>query len=234
MTVHPALTLYGVMPGEVEGFRGYPKAFFTDEFAESHHYLIETAFYFPGVTAKNLPGFGLAHREWMKLYARLACLIVLELDEPGEENRVALRRGQPIVHYRLSETSIQHLMRSMRSAAQVFFAAGAERALVPAARQAEVRATTSDAVLAEEIHRRYFLKGRVPLASAHPQGGCRMGRSIESAVVNSWGQLYGARNIFVCDASVFPTSVNVNPYLSVMAFADRTAEHITQSISQWL
>ncbi len=234
VTLHPALTLYGIMPREVCGFRGYPKTFYTDEFTESHHYLLETAYYFPGVTAKNLPGFGLMHKEWMKLYARFVTLIVLELDEPEERNRVRVDGGKVVLDYRLSDSSVENLVHAMRSTAKIFFAAGAERVLLPAARHPEVRATARDDQLEEEIHSRFFLRGRAPVASAHPQGGCRMGPSIETSVVGPFGQLHGARNIFVCDASVFPTSVKVNPYLSVMAFADRTAEHLTRNISRWL
>jgi len=233
ITLHPALTLYAIIPRQVEGFRGYPKTFYTDEFAESHHYLIETAFYFPGVSAKNLPGFGLAHKERMKQYSRLVSVIVLELDEPQEANRVVLKGGRPVLEYHLSDSSIANLVHAVRSSARIFFAGGAERVLTPAARQAEMPAGTSVAELEEAIHPRFFLRGREPVASAHPQGGCRMGRGIETSVVDSYGRLHGARNIFVCDAGIFPTSVKVNPYLSVMAFADRTAEYLTRNISQW-
>ncbi len=235
ITLHPAVTLSGILPHEVLGFTGYPKTFYTEELADSHHYLIETAFYFPGVTAKNLPGFGLQHKEWMKQYRRLMSVIVLELDEPRERNRVSVsRRGTPVLQYRLSEQSVNNLVHSMRSAAKIFFAAGAATALIPASRTGAIRATARDADLEEEIHPRVFRRGVVPIASAHPQGGCRMGRSIESSVVDSYGRLHGTWNIFVCDASVFPTSVKVNPYLSVMAFADRTADYLKRKISEWI
>lgn len=232
MTLHPAVSLSGILPREVLGFAGYPKTFYTEDFADSHHYLIETAFYFPGVTAKNLPGFGLQHNQWMKEYRRLMSVIVLELDEPRERNRVSLsRQGTPVLHYRLSDQSVRNLVHSMRSAARIFFAAGAHSALIPATRKGAVQA---DSDLEEEIHPRFFRRGLAPIASAHPQGGCRMGRSIENSVVDSHGRLHGTRNVFVCDASVFPTSVKVNPYLSVMALADRTADYLKQQISEWM
>jgi len=235
ITLHPAVTLSGILPHEVLGFRGYPKTFYADEFAESHHYLLETASYFPGVTAKNLSGFGLQHKEWMKQYRRFMSVIVLELDKPREASRLlATREGSPVVDYSLSEESIDHLVHSMRSAALVFFAAGAETALIPASRTGSVRATARTADLDDAIHPRFFRPGQTTVASAHPQGGCRMGTSIENSVVDSYGRLHGARNVFVCDASVFPTSAKVNPYLSVMALADRTAEFLTRNIAQWV
>jgi choline dehydrogenase-like flavoprotein len=234
ITLHPALTLYGIMPREVEGFRGYPKTFYTDEFAASHHYLIETAFYFPGVSSKNLPGFGVAHKQRMKQYSRFVSVIVLELDEPHASNRVVVKGGWPVLEYRLSDSSVANLVHSVRSSARIFFAAGAERVLTPVARETEIKAGASSKELEDAIHPRFFLRGREPIASAHPQGGCRMGRHIDTSVVDSYGQLHGARNIFVCDASIFPTSVKVNPYLSVMAFADRAAEYLKRNISRWL
>jgi choline dehydrogenase-like flavoprotein len=235
VTLHPAVTLSGILPHEVLGFGGYPKTFYTEEFAASHHYLIETAFNFPGVTAKNLAGFGHQHKDWMKQYRRFMSVIVLKLDEPEERNRVSTsRRGTPVLYYRLSKRSVSGLVHSMRSVSKIFFAAGAETALIPASRTGAVRATACDADLEEQIHPRFFRRGLAPVASAHPQGGCRMGPSIESSVVDSYGRLHGAANIFVADASVFPTSVKVNPYLSVMVLADRTADYVRRNISQWM
>lgn len=234
ITLHPALTLNAIMPREVEGFRGYPKTFYTDQFEASNHYLIETAFYFPGVSAKNIPGFGLAHKRHMKEYSRFVSVIVLELDEPQASNRVVVKSGRPILEYRLSDSSVVNLVHSVRSSARIFFAGGAERVLAPAAREPEIKAGATAAELEDAIHPRFFLRGREPIASAHPQGGCRMGRDIETSVVDPFGQVHGARNVFVCDASIFPTSVRVNPYLSVMAFADRTAEYLKRNISRWL
>lgn len=104
----------------MSGFRGYPKTFYSEEFAESHHHLLETAFYFPGVAARNLPSFGLAHKEWMKKYPHFLSLIVLELDESRESNRVVLRDGEPVLNYRLTDASVSNLVHSMRSSAKFF------------------------------------------------------------------------------------------------------------------
>jgi len=39
-------------------------------------------------------------------------------------------------------------------------------------------------------------------------------------VVDSRFRVHGYDNLFVCDASVFPTTIRINPQLTIMAMAD--------------
>ena len=52
-------------------------------------------------------------------------------------------------------------------------------------------------------------------------------------VVDSHSKAYGIDNLFVCDASVFPTSIGVNPQLTVMALAMRAAAHIGENWTKY-
>ena len=62
--------------------------------------------------------------------------------------------------------------------------------------------------------------------SAHQMGTCRMGADPKKSVVGPTGEVWSCHNLFVCDASVFPTSSGVNPMLTTMAIADGIAEHV--------
>jgi choline dehydrogenase-like flavoprotein len=53
-----------------------------------------------------------------------------------------------------------------------------------------------------------------------------MGDDPRTSVVNGFGQSHDIRNLFVCDTSVFVTSTGVNPTLTAMALADRSAGYI--------
>ncbi len=59
------------------------------------------------------------------------------------------------------------------------------------------------------------------LATAHPQGGNRM--SAAGGVVDTAFRVRGTRNVFVADASIFPTSIGVNPQLTIMALSSLAA-----------
>ena len=53
-----------------------------------------------------------------------------------------------------------------------------------------------------------------------------MGRTAADSVTDPHGQVHGVPWLFVADASLFPDAVEINPYLTIMALADRVAEGI--------
>ena len=59
---------------------------------------------------------------------------------------------------------------------------------------------------------------------AHILGACRMGRDADTAVVDPDGRCFDVPGLSVCDNSVFPSSLAVNPALTIMALSLRTAD----------
>jgi choline dehydrogenase-like flavoprotein len=60
----------------------------------------------------------------------------------------------------------------------------------------------------------------------HEIGGCRMGNNPKESVLNSFCRSHDLTNLYVVDASVFPSASEKNPTLTIMALASRTADHI--------
>jgi choline dehydrogenase-like flavoprotein len=60
----------------------------------------------------------------------------------------------------------------------------------------------------------------------HLLGTARMGEDPESSVVDSYGRSHDTPNLFVVDGSVFVTSGQTNPTGTIMAIAQRAAEHM--------
>ncbi len=234
LTLHPALILVGEHPQPISNFRGHPKSFFCDEFWRSDGFLLEACMYYPFVTAKNLIGFGPEHSELMKAFEQLQMILVLAVDEAEETNRIEIDRDlQPVVNYSLSDTTLDSLHKSMIAASRIFFAAGAIRVHAPAGKRFFIEASEADDI-ERLIPRRRVVPGRISITSAHLMGGCRMGADRQTSVTDSWGRVHGHPGLFVADSALFPQANEINPYLTVMALADRVAERIRADAGELL
>jgi len=58
----------------------------------------------------------------------------------------------------------------------------------------------------------------------HACGTCRMGLDPKNSVVNKEGRTHDLENLYIVDSSVFPTSLGVNPSLTIVANALRIAK----------
>ncbi len=67
------------------------------------------------------------------------------------------------------------------------------------------------------------------LLTAHPLGGCVMGKDAASGVVNEFGEVCNYPNLYVADASIIPTALAINPSATIAALSERIAEHIIKS-----
>jgi choline dehydrogenase-like flavoprotein len=61
----------------------------------------------------------------------------------------------------------------------------------------------------------------------HTMGGCRMGDDPGSSVVDRNCKAHDHPNLYICDASVFPTPGGAQPSQTIMALASRLSEHLS-------
>jgi len=229
-TCHPALILVAQHDHEINNTFGHPKSYYCEDFMHSHSVLLETCMYFPFTLAKNLVGFGSEVDELMSDFNRLQMILVLIMDHARKENGICLdREGRPVVHYRFTREDICAFVKGIKESARIFFAAGAKRIHAPASAKFFIQAEDAPRI-DELINEKEFKLGKMSIASAHLMGGCRMGENPAAAVTDSWGRVYGKKDLYVADASLFPNSSGVNPYLTIMALADRVAEAVTQDL----
>lgn len=223
-TCHPAHILVAEHERAITNDVGHPKSFFLDR-AEDQGFVLETCMYFPFTTAKNLTGFGAEHSALMRAFPRLQMILVLACDKAVPENRVTVdRAGRPVVHYTFTPAVVRSLVAATRASARIFFGAGAQRVHAPSAKVPLIGREDAHR-LDELIQERYFLPGRISVSAAHLMGGCGMGAP-GTSVTDAWGRVHGIPWLRVADASLFPDSLEINPYLTIMALADRVAEGI--------
>jgi choline dehydrogenase-like flavoprotein len=190
--------------------------------------------YFPFVTAKNLTGFGAPHSALMRAFPRLQMILVLACDRAVAGNRIAVSRdGRPVVHYRFTQAVIASLVRATRASARIFFNAGAIRVHAPSANPPLLERADASRIdeLIEELH---FQIGRISISAAHLMGGCGMGRDATDSVTDAWGRVHGVPWLRVADSSLFPDALEINPYVTVMALADRAAQAVRADAAELL
>jgi choline dehydrogenase-like flavoprotein len=228
LALHPTSAVMGVFAREIYMAGGIPQSAVCDQFADrdgTGGFLLEAVPAHPVLAAPALPGFGAEHRALMRAYPWLGATIVLVKDGAGgpAPGRVrATRSGRPEIEYALLDDDVRLLMRGLQRAAELQLAAGAREVRTLQLDGGVIRTSAE----ARAIPRWGFAANRIGLFSAHPMGTARMGGDRRYSVVDSHGELHDARGIFVTDASVFPTSLGVNPHITVMATATHFAHHL--------
>jgi choline dehydrogenase-like flavoprotein len=69
---------------------------------------------------------------------------------------------------------------------------------------------------------------RQPPSQVHMMGTARMGDDPRCAVANSWGETHDVAGLYVAGGALFPTGSSVNPTLTILALAWRTAEDVAR------
>jgi choline dehydrogenase-like flavoprotein len=136
--------------------------------------------------------------------------------------------GLPAVDYALTTKELESIAKGVELISRMWFMLGASRVITPHMARPILKSSDEIPELISTI--KNDPKGML-LGSAHPQGGNRMGNDPEYCVVDSNCKVFGFKNLFVCDASVFPTSIGVNPQLTVMALATIISNRINRAWS---
>ena len=236
-SMNPSTMVHALFDDDIVQWRNIPAAWGVDEFRlrretqgryQEGGYLLMPNQLHPAALAAVMPGIGRRHQEWMTQMSRVGGTIAWMDDIEDELGMIELAsRGQRRVVYDYGPLTRQVLLDSIRKQVEINFAAGANKVMIAGHQAIELaHPGHMDRLASLQIS-----AGGLFMASPHPGGGCRMGRSTDDSVVDSSHRVHGYDNLFVSDSSVFPTSTSLDPSLTIMAFSYIAAEHIRQSIT---
>lgn len=225
LTLHPSFRIMARFDEPVEGWKGALQSLYSDDWEHDGITLLGM-FLPPGVLAATMPGIGQAHVARAQQLAHLGVFGGLIHDEGGGTVHRAPGR-EPLVTYRMDKKDKAKVAPLMRLMADIWFAAGAKEVFLPVLGLGGVTPDRLKSLPLEQV------KGRdLECGSQHPLGTCRMGTDQHSAVVDEWGECFELPGCFIIDGSVVPTSLGVNPQLTIMTMALRSARHLAETRRQ--
>jgi choline dehydrogenase-like flavoprotein len=183
--------------------------------------ILESWFNPVGTQALMMPGWFSDHYENMRRYPHLSCIGVVVGSQRNGTVKAKSGRGMKLT-YEPTGADLGLMLKGTKLAARIHFASGAKRVMPMTFRSRSYTSIEQVDELDEIVHD----NTDIGLHTSHPQGGNAISRDPEKGVVDDHFRVHGTENVYVCDASVFPSSVTVNPQLTVMALADYAAAGI--------
>jgi choline dehydrogenase-like flavoprotein len=211
LAIHPATAVRALFDEEIDMAVGVPQSFYIDEFADEG-IMFEGAAGPPDYLAMGFPYSRERHRDLMLQFRNLSQFGVMVSDV--SRGFVRERGGRAEIRYDLVQEDVDLFRRGIALLEQLYREAGAKRIFIPIDRAPEgplpERLSASD----------------LTLMAFHPLGTARADSRPEHGVVDADLRLHGAEGVYVADASVVPTSLGVNPQITIMALATRLAYHL--------
>lgn len=204
---------------------------------QGHGAKLECLVMLPAFALPLLPGCGLDFKKRALKFKQMNGFISLVRDK--DSGRVYPdRSGVPRIAYTPSATDRAHCLEGAIALAKICYVTGAEEIYVTNGTKPYVRSQQETGQVngkadhdlginhpkfqrwLQEIRAAGLPTPGATFSSAHQMGTCRMGTNPSNSVVSPTGQVWGTRNLYVADASVFPSASGVNPMVTNMAISD--------------
>jgi choline dehydrogenase-like flavoprotein len=231
LRLHPASVVVGVYEQPIEGWNGQLQSALSDRFEhceEDHGFLIEAAGVAPASLSMLLPWMdGRQHKQLLARMFRFAAPFISVARDHGEGRVVIDAHGRAVTQWSFEdETDARLFRRAMVELAKLHRAAGAKEIVTTFQPQIAWREGEDfDAFLAA-IETGSLQANDLAAFTAHQMGSCRMGADASDSVADGRGELHDTVGVWIGDGSAFPTAPGVNPMISIMSLAHRTAANI--------
>lgn len=225
LVIHPGAGTSALFDEDLSAWRGTMQSWYVDEHL-GDGVLLEATFPPPGLgySAGSLPGWG-HDKELFRLYPRVASMGSICSDD-GNGRVHPLGQGA-LVRYSMSERDALRVREGIARSAELFFAAGATT-VFPMLPGLE---SISSPAQVDLIRTGRWKRSELHVSAYHPMGTARMGGDPSDSVVDPWGKVWDVPGLWVLDASILPSSTQVNPQITIMAMAARGATRLADTLS---
>jgi choline dehydrogenase-like flavoprotein len=229
--LHPVVPVAAFYQNDTLPWRGPMMTTVVQEFArldENWGFRLECPPVHPGLAASALSWSDSASFKADMLRIRqLAVHICLVRDRFGGRVTVGKKSGEPVLHYALNPYDRRHLIRAMQESIRAHAAADATEICILHNQPLRIHPSEGSIKAAQQqIARMKWSACHMGLYSAHQMGTCRMGGTRDYPVQPD-GMTREVRNLYVADASLFPSASGANPMLSTQALARHVASGIS-------
>jgi len=219
--IHPACWVGARYEEEVRGWEGVMQSYYVDEW-EPTGILLEATFTPLAFGGAWLLGSGREHQRAMLDFGHVGSIGVHLSDRSS--GRVGLAGDSSLrATYKLTADDARRLTFGIARAAEIHFAAGASEVYPNIGRVGVLR----PGQLAE-FEATVFKPSELRLEAFHPMGTAQIAADPGEGACAADGSVNGATGLYVADASLFPTSVGVNPMMTVIAFAKQVSRGIAE------
>jgi choline dehydrogenase-like flavoprotein len=217
--IHPACWVGARYEEEVRGWEGVMQSFYVDQW-EPRGILLEATFTPLAFGGAWLMGTGAEYQQAMLEFGHVGSIGVHLSDR--SEGRVGIaNEGSMRASYKLTREDADRLAFGIARAAEVHFAAGATEVYPNIPRFGALRPGDLAGFEATKLR-----PAELRLEAFHPMGTARIHADPSQGVCAPDGSVNGLSALYVADGSLFPTSVGVNPMMTIIAFAKQVARGI--------
>ena len=228
LSMHPNVKVLAIFDEDVRGWEGVHQAYQVRHFRDEG-FVFAAVNMPPAVVAMTSPHFGASLGRNMADYNRTVISGLL-LEDTSLGRVLTLPNGQPLALYQLNKRDFEKLRYGLERLCEMLFAAGARKIMLPIDGADEPRSADQ----AKTILSRKIPRSALEVVTVHLMGTARMGEDRSVAVTDSYGFFHDAAGLMVCDASLFPSPIGVNPCLTIQALATRNAAHVLQNRRRYL
>jgi len=224
LSIHPALGVVALMDEQVKGYCAIPQGYGVEQFHEEG-ILYEGAFLPLDFGSGGLTMVGKRFTEVMEAMDRVAYFGFL-IEDTTRGRVVLAPGGKPVMTYFMNQQDVARLKRGAEILIKIFMAAGA-RGVFPMVSGFEEIHDLQDL---QRFRRARLKPSSFELTAHHPLGTCRMGADPRRSVVGPTNECHDVPGLFIADGSSVPSSLGVNPQVTIMALATRAAKYVARSV----